>query len=135
MMVRDAEWSTVENRREAVAALLQTTIASMSHPIAAGVVDSAAPTQTTAAQPQNPQASLAGAAAGGQPSAMKLAGSDSKWEAAERTLGEALLDVMQHSGGQASAEHTGVLSAAKLAHKLAQRDSTDVQGICCPVWR
>jgi hypothetical protein len=119
--VQNDKWNTVEDRREAVAALLHTAGASMhmSHPAPAGAAYPAALTQS---QSSGQEATAAA----------QLAGCDSKWVAAEGCLQQALQDLMQQQQqrqqcGQGPPKGRGVQCTMRLVGKLRLRDRLDVQ--------
>jgi hypothetical protein len=139
MVVRSEDWSTVEDRREAVTDLLDSQLASMRlpHPAAAaaaakgaaaggaaaaGRAECVVPTVQAAASATAPTATGAPAAASTQ-----QAGCSSKWLAAEDSLQEAVQDLMQQQGRQDPALRRGVQCTARVVNKLALRDHLGVQ--------
>jgi hypothetical protein len=132
-MVRDADWATLEDRREAVAALLETAAASMNMPhppevtAAAGAPDLAAASVSAAgAQPTPNTAVIYGSVA-----ADRKEGHERKWAAAVRSLREAWGDLkqqqqeQQQQAGQGPTQGVGMQSMMRVVRMLTKRDEMD----------
>jgi hypothetical protein len=125
-MACEEGWSTAD-RREAVADLLSSTLASMHMPNPAAAAAAAAQTQSAAPHfpPPPPPAAAAAAAAGPQDAAaVQEIGRDSQWVAAAGCLQGALGDLFE--GGLDPAETQEVEHTQGLVDQLALMGSMDV---------
>lgn len=126
LTMREEGWST-DDRRDAVADLLNPCSMSMPHPDPTEAAASAQAASAALHFPPPPTPTPAASAGPQHAAAVQLAGQDSKWMAAEDCLLKALQDLQQQQQcGQGSDQCKEMRHTARLVTKMVARSCMDV---------